>query len=204
MALDVATRPTPTRIHAATDLTPGERRHLTALERRIEHGLQTFKEVGTALMEVRDSRLYRDVHPSFEAYCQTRWGLERQRAYQLIGAVEVVAALPEAGRGLIRNEATARELVPLMRDDPAAFQAVWARVTEVAKDGDGKVTAETVRQVKAEVLPPREDVGPNLMARIIAEAGRLHAAYISWMETDPKPKDKRAVNATIRAIIAPT
>lgn len=181
-------------------LTPGERRHLTALERRIEHGLQTFKEVGAALMEVRDSRLYREAHPSFEAYCQARWGLERQRAYQLIGAVEVVEALPEKTRGLVRNEATARELVPIMREDPAAFKTIWARVTEVAEAGDGKVTAETVRQVKAEVLPPRPDNGKTLMDQIMGGATRLHAAYASWVETEPRPKDKRAVNAAIRSI----
>lgn len=181
-------------------LTPGERRHLAALEKRIEHGLQTFKEVGASLMEVRDSRLYRDAHPTFEAYCQVRWGLERQRAYQLIGAVEVVAALPEKTRGLVRNEATARELVPIMREDPAAFKTIWTRVTEVAKASDGKVTAETVRQVKAEVLPPRADAGPTLMARIIAEANRLHAAYVQWSETNPRPKDRKVVNATIRGI----
>lgn len=181
-------------------LSPGERRHLTALERRIERGLQTFKEVGAALMEVRDSRLYREAHPSFESYCQSRWGMERQRAYQLIGAVEVVEALPEKTRGLIRNEATARELVSVMREDPTAFQTVWDRSVEVASRDGGKVTAEVVRQVKAEVLPPRPGYDQNLMAQIVTGATRLHAAYAAWVETGPKPKDKRAVNAAIRSI----
>lgn len=181
-------------------LTAGERRHLTALEKRIEHGLQTFKEVGAALMEVRDSRLYREAHPSFEAYCQSRWGLERQRAYQLIGAVEVVERLPEAHRALVRNEATARELVTVMRDDPDVLQEVWAGVVERAKADGGKVTAETVRLVKAELLPPPANHAVSLKGRILADAGRLRAIYLAWTETGPTGKDQREVKQALRAI----
>lgn len=181
-------------------LTAGERRHLVALEKRIERGLQTFKEVGAALQEVRDSRLYRDAHPSFEAYCQDRWGLERQRAYQLIGAVEVVHALPENAGQLIRNEATARELVTVMRDDPEDLQEVWAKVVERAESEGGKVTAETVRQVKAQVLPPRVDIGPSLAQRLLGEATRMRAVYAQWVATGPDRKTKRNVDSAIRAI----
>lgn len=184
----------------AQTLSPGERRHLVALEKRIERGMQTFKEVGAALMEVRDSRLYREEWPSFEAYCQARWGIERQRAYQLIGAVEVVAALPDDTKSLVRNEATARELVTVMRDDPEALTTVWARVTEQAAADGRPVTAETVRRVKAEVLPPRTDLGPSLSQRILAEATRLRGLYSQWVETHPDRKAKRNVDTAIRAI----
>ena len=52
---------------------------LTELSRReeLEHiiqlGLGTFYYVGSALLEIRDSRLYRSTHATFEDYCRDRW-----------------------------------------------------------------------------------------------------------------------------------
>ena len=42
-----------------------------------------------ALMAIRDAKLYRETHDTFEAYCKERWGLERRRAYQLMDAATV-------------------------------------------------------------------------------------------------------------------
>ena len=53
-------------------LTLTEQERLQCLERIIERGLQTFYEVGTALLEIRDASLYRQTHPTFEAYCRQR------------------------------------------------------------------------------------------------------------------------------------
>ena len=60
-------------------MTKRERSRLGKLETTIDRGLQSFFEVGAALKEIRDSRLYRDEHGTFEDYCQTRWGIDRQR-----------------------------------------------------------------------------------------------------------------------------
>jgi len=39
------------------------------------HELQAFVEVTTALLEIRDRRLYKQAgHDTFEEYCQKRWG----------------------------------------------------------------------------------------------------------------------------------
>ena len=51
---------------------------LAECEAVIERGQQTFIEVGQALMEIRDSRLYRETHATFEAYCNERWGWTRR------------------------------------------------------------------------------------------------------------------------------
>jgi hypothetical protein len=185
---------------AITALTPGERRHLQALEKRIERGMQTFKEVGASLQEVRDSRLYRETHTSFESYCHERWGLERQRAYQLIGANEVIEALPAETSGLVRNEATARELVTVMREDPEALTTLWQRVTEEATTDGKPITAETVRRVKAEVLAPRVVPVEDLMRRLLTEASRIKALYSQWIAEGPDRKAKRNVDSAIRAI----
>lgn len=71
-----------------------EQTRLAYYESIIERGRQTFVEVGTALMEIREARLYREQgFATFEDYCQERWGWGRMRASQLITAAEVVLEL---------------------------------------------------------------------------------------------------------------
>ena len=88
-----------------------ERSHLAELEAVIERGQQTFIDVGNALMEIRDQRLYRATHATFEAYCKERWGWSRISAYRHIEAAEAVALLPIGNKP--SSESVARELVPL-------------------------------------------------------------------------------------------
>lgn len=87
---------------------------LAALEQVIEEGMAAFVAVGTALAEVRDGRLYRAEHATFEAYCEVRWQMSRRRAYQLMEAADVVCTMvhnelvPVAST--ITNERQARAL----------------------------------------------------------------------------------------------
>src|SRR6476660_8234750 len=48
---------------------------LNACEAIIQKGIQTFVEVGNALLEIRESRLYRGQYSTFEEYCRTRWAM---------------------------------------------------------------------------------------------------------------------------------
>ena len=50
-------------------LTAAETDFLSQLEDTIATGLHTFREVGEALGMIRDNRLYRASHPTFEDYC---------------------------------------------------------------------------------------------------------------------------------------
>jgi hypothetical protein len=52
--------------------------------------MQSFVEVGAALIEIRDAKLYRDGFDTFDDYCSERWDFSRQRAYQLIDASALV------------------------------------------------------------------------------------------------------------------
>lgn len=61
-----------------------ETTRLQELEKIVETGLQTFVEVGQALMEIRDSQLYLETHRTFEEYVRARWGWARRTAYQYI------------------------------------------------------------------------------------------------------------------------
>lgn len=93
-----------------TDLVPVERRRLAELEDVIDKGKQTFLEVGDALLEIRDSRLYRATHHTFEAYCQERHGWSASRGRQLIAAARTVTDVTAAGLPAPRTEAEARRL----------------------------------------------------------------------------------------------
>ncbi|MBA3584783.1 MAG: hypothetical protein H0W36_09720 [Gemmatimonadetes bacterium] len=72
-------------------LSHGEQARLSELERIIERGLQTFVEVAAALLEIRDARLYRASHATFEAYARERFQLARTTAYGYCDAARVLA-----------------------------------------------------------------------------------------------------------------
>lgn len=78
-------------------LAPNEQSRLEQCEKAIEQGLNTFVEVGRALTEIRDSKLYRIGFKTFEAYCKERWEIGRSRAYELIDQAKVVTAVVGAG-----------------------------------------------------------------------------------------------------------
>jgi hypothetical protein len=118
------------------DLSTIERDRLADLEAIVERGLQTFVEVGLALAEIRDARLYRTTHPSFEAYCAECWRFGDRRARQLIATAEIGTMVPVA------NERQARELLPLA-DDEAGLVEVYGELRE--RHGEG-LTAAVIRE----------------------------------------------------------
>jgi hypothetical protein len=89
-----------------------EEARLVELEKVIAKGKKTFVEVGLALAEIRDLRLYKSEYSNFADYCREKWGWERRYAYNLIEGAEVVRALPESVRNgaQIDTESAAREL----------------------------------------------------------------------------------------------
>ena len=56
-------------------------------------GHKSRDQAGEALIEIRDSRLYRIEAKTFEEYCQSKFKIERARAYQLMGGAAVVGDL---------------------------------------------------------------------------------------------------------------
>ena len=129
-------------------LAPVEQKRLAELEDVIERGIETFVEVGRALREVRDAKLYRASYDSFEAYCRERWGFSRQHAYRQIEAANVVEILSPTG-DTPPSERQARELVPLVREDEAQAVEVWRELR--ARHGSS-LNAEKVRMAVDERL----------------------------------------------------
>lgn len=124
---------------------------LVDLEATIERSLKTFVEVGTALMRIRDGRLYRENYGTFEEYCRERWGFVASRARQLISASEVVANLESVTNVTPANEAQARALSTL---EPDIQPKVWEQ--SVATAPNGKLTAAHITQT-AEAMKAKGD-----------------------------------------------
>ncbi|MCC5609895.1 hypothetical protein LC612_24745 [Nostoc sp. CHAB 5834] len=68
------------------ELTEEEQSDRLHLERKVE---KAVFEAGKALMELRDRRLYRSTHSTFEEYCKDRFGFDRRHPYRLIEASAV-------------------------------------------------------------------------------------------------------------------
>jgi hypothetical protein len=135
-----------------TDLIPDERNRLTGLEAIIQTGLRTFTEVGNALAEIRDSRLYRETHPNFAAYCRERWKISPQHAHRLAKASEVAENLEMEPIG--SKPETEAQVRPLTRLPPEERAPAWQEAVEEAKGEQ-----PTGRQVE-EVVTRRQDRKP--------------------------------------------
>ena len=120
---------------------------LAELEKTIARGKKTFVEVGLALAEIRDLRLYRREYGNFNEYCQKKWGWQRRYAYNLIEGAEVVRSLPESVRNCAQNEYAAREL-------GKAKPGQRAGIVQAIVDAGKPVTAAAIKQH----LPPPPSV----------------------------------------------
>ncbi len=127
-------------------LTVIESTRLEALEATIAKGMQTFVDVGSALLEIRDSRLYRREFGTFEEYCRDRWGMERRHAYRLIDAAQVVSNVSHGTQIEPENE---RQIRPLTSLEPELQREAWQRAIDTAPDG--KITAAHVQNVVDEI-----------------------------------------------------
>lgn len=120
-----------------------ERQKLRDCEEIIWRGLQTFGDVGAALSEIREGKLYRAVYDTFEAYCQDKWGFGRDHAGRQIKAAAVVRQLTQdttqtrpRGSVLPLTEKHCRPLTGLPVDQVGE---AWAYVVDKAEtDPDGK------------------------------------------------------------------
>ena len=70
-----------------------ESQRLAELERVIAKGKQTFVEVGLALAEIRDLRLYKREYSNFAEYCREKWGWEKRYTNYVIAGAEAVKSL---------------------------------------------------------------------------------------------------------------
>lgn len=146
---------------SAVEVFPAERTgavspRLQHLEEVIGEGARAFVEVGLALLEIRESRLYRERGFSrFSDYCQDRWHLSVPYANQKIQGARVARELEVTADAVIPSfEAHTRELAPLLKTAAEKIPQVWA---EILEETAGRPTAPQIRAKVQSVLTSQVD-----------------------------------------------
>lgn len=117
-------------------LTPLESSQLEKLEAIITKGKESFFDVGRAIMEIREGRLYRRDYSTFEGYCQGKWGWSRHRASQIENSAIMAQGLTPKVLTMVNSERAARALVKVK---PSEREAVVKRAA-----ANGPVTAKAI------------------------------------------------------------
>ncbi|YAF99034.1 MAG: hypothetical protein AB3A66_28995 (plasmid) [Nodularia sp. CChRGM 3473] len=146
------------------ELTPSEQSDRLYLERRVE---RAFYEAGKALMELRDRRLYRSTHKTFEEYCRDRFGHSRQKSNYLIAAADVFDNLTTiCCQNLSPGDLTTNgtqilptsegQVRPLTKLEPQQQQEVWQAAVEEAggKVPSGRIVKDVVERIMERTQVP--------------------------------------------------
>jgi hypothetical protein len=151
--------PEPYAAAADGQLSDREQADLATCEVALDNLRVAFWAAGKALQVIRDARLYRGTHATFEDYVEQRWDMSRSQAYRLVDAWPLAERLSPMGDKL--NERQIRELLPLAsRYGQDAAVTVYRTVAET----DGiQVTAAllhgTVSILPADHFDPAEAIG---------------------------------------------
>lgn len=129
------------------NLSDPERERLLSCENVLERHLGAFFEVGRALLEIKNSKLYRTDYETFEDYCICRWEMTKTHAYRLLNGAEIIDHLSPMGDILPRNE---RQVRPLTGLPPKTIQKVWKRAIEKATEKP--LTSRVVQEAVAEIV----------------------------------------------------
>lgn len=174
-----------------------ERNDLAVCEAAIEALRLAFWAAGKALQVIRDARLYRATHATFEDYVDQRWDMSRAQAYRLIEAWPLAERLSPIGDKI--NESQVRELLPLAsRHGQDAAVAVYQAVAEA----DGvRVTASLLGDVVKTLSVDQWDPDAAVAQIRAYLAGELQAA------PSPSPSPDEAFTAEaarLRAMVSRT
>nr|WP_322666227.1 hypothetical protein [Dendronalium sp. ChiSLP03b]MDZ8209005.1 hypothetical protein [Dendronalium sp. ChiSLP03b] len=128
------------------ELTEDEQRDRLHLERRVE---RAFFEAGKALMELRDRRLYRSTHKTFEEYCRDRFSYTYRHVNYLIAGsviVENIKMGTNSSQILPTSEVQVR---PLAKLEPQQQQEAWQIAVQEAKGKvpSGRIVKDVVQRI---------------------------------------------------------
>lgn len=148
------------------ELTDDELRDRLHLERKVE---RAFFEAGKALAELRDRRLYRSTHKTFEEYCRDRFSYTHRHVNYLIAASLVVDNIKMGTNGSQNEEAdemgtngsqilptSERQVRPLIALEPQQQQEVWQAAVQEAggKVPSGRIVKDVVQRIMERTKVP--------------------------------------------------
>ena len=175
-----------------TQLDSKELSRLEGLEHIVERGKQTFIEVGNALAEIRDSKLYRQTHKTFELYCREKWDWTKTTANRFIQASETVNNLTPIGV-IPTSESQIRPLAKLDKDEQ--YEA-WCKANEIADKQDKPVTGAIVQQAVDEIKPK-----PTISKAKCAKAAAMFSADLAIRRVNEINKHDPGFKAAVTKVI---
>lgn len=135
----------------------------------IERGMDTFLEVGNALLRIRDDRLYRAEFRTFADYCKARWQMARRTADQLIAAANVAGHLS----AIALKPQSESQLRPLTALPPKQQREAWQSAVESSPSCQptAKEVAESVRKIvpmndEVSSAEPEDETVESVMERV--------------------------------------
>jgi hypothetical protein len=158
---------------AIVPLTPDEQTTLRECETDITENLQSFVTIGLRLQQIRDQRLYRETHESFEAYCREKLDIGRSHGNHLIRASEAAVTLQGTGSTLL--PLTETQIRPITQFPPEHQPAVWEDVIKR--------------------LPTKPDGTPILTA---SQIEKIVKVQIAWSDDEPYRQRRREMNRAKR------
>ena len=124
-------------------LSEAEKAERDGLERTVQ---QAFFVAGQALKALRDKKLYRETHATFESYIRDRFDFTKRAAYYLIDAHEVVNNLKSeqfvhSNKGTNILPTKESQCRPLAKLSPERQREVWQTAVDKA---EGKVPSARI------------------------------------------------------------
>ncbi|AFZ38304.1 hypothetical protein Sta7437_4876 (plasmid) [Stanieria cyanosphaera PCC 7437] len=141
-------------VEVIEELTDEEQQERLHLERQVE---RSFYVAGKALQQLRDRRLYRSTHSTFEDYCRERFGYSRRHPYLLIDAAIVVDNLSQKCDPLDHILPTSeRQVRPLSKLDRYQQVEVWQQAVEEAGGvvPSSRIVRDLVQRIKEKTKVP--------------------------------------------------
>ncbi|MFI6158157.1 hypothetical protein ACIBCA_36335 [Kitasatospora sp. NPDC051170] len=194
-------------------LIEAEKEMLARCEAAVDSLALSFWLAGKALHVVRDGRLYRETHETFEEYVQARWGMKRNYANKLIRTWRIAEAVFDSKSNALvtigttatreqhaqqvatlrreLNQAMVWELVAVAeKHSPEVAAGVLGMVVEV----DGKPTAAVVKRA-VRALPDSEKFDPKAAKAVIREELAKPASAPSARPPRPRQEQQPATPA---------
>lgn len=121
-------------------------------EREMTKSLNTF---ASSIRDIHDKKLWFGDYDNFEDYCHKKWGITKQRAYQIISAESTRLMLADSEDAEVRvaapalNDRQAAELAGMKKDDA---EKVLKDGLAISKRTGKKMTSTIMKQAKARVI----------------------------------------------------
>ncbi len=125
-----------------TELTEEETTLLNECESVIQKGIESFKDTWSALLEIRNSKLYRKEFKTFDEYCLVKWDFSKNYVNKNIRALKTLNNLGT----MVPKTITERQLRPLTSLEPEVQKEVVKEVQGINPKAPTSLIQDVVNQ----------------------------------------------------------